>query len=229
MKEVADGLSFFASSAGEWRFFALLFPGIIALAVHDLRVPGERRKWGDMGIALVAYSVLIDVFSATYLKLFPIAPTDSAYVIAFGIIGDILVPVAFGWFVVDLREWLARRGIILPAVAKAWDEFFNRVNGHPVALVLTLSDGRKIGGFWDEEPFASSYPHDEDLLITIPAIIDQESGRFLRCADAHKGLLVKRDDIITIEAFDASEMAATMTGSARPSTPALFNEDLTDG
>jgi len=118
VKEAADGLSFFASSAGEWRFFALLFPGIIALAVHDLRVPGERRKWGDMGLALVAYSLLIDVFSAAYLKLFPIAPGDSVYVIAFGIVGDILVPVALGWFVVDLREWLARRGIILPAVAK---------------------------------------------------------------------------------------------------------------
>jgi hypothetical protein len=51
----------------------------------------------------------------------------------------------------------------------------------------------------------------------------------LRCADAHKGLLVKRDDIITIEAFDAVEMAATMTGSTSHAAPALFNEDLTDG
>lgn len=94
---------------------------------------------------------------------------------------------------------------------------------------MTLSDGRKVGGFWDEEPFASSYPHDEDLLIAIPAIIDQQTGRFLRCADAHKGLLVKRDDIITIEAFDAAEMATTMDGFAAIAAPALFNEDLGNG
>jgi hypothetical protein len=229
MKEAADALSFFASGQGTWRFFALLFPGIVAVAVYDLRVPGERRNWSELGIALVASSVVIDVFSAAYLAMFPIAKADTADVAAFGIIGDVIVPVLLGWLIVDLRGALARRGVILPAVPKAWDEFFDRIKGRPVALVLTLSDGRKIGGFWDEDPFASSYPHDEDLLITIPAIIDQQTGRFSRCASAHQGLLVKRDDIITIEAFDAGEMAATMTGSAAPAAPELFNEELNDG
>jgi len=51
MKEAADALSFFSTEAGQWRFLALLFPGVIALAIYDLRVPGERRKWGDMGVA----------------------------------------------------------------------------------------------------------------------------------------------------------------------------------
>jgi hypothetical protein len=227
MKEAADALSFFANGPAAWRFFALLFPGIVALAVYDLRVPSERRKWSDMGIALVAYSIVIDVFSAAYLKLFPIGPADTAYIVVFGIVADVLVPVAIGWTVVDVRQTLARRGVILPAVPKAWDEFFDRIKGRSLALVLTLSDGRKIGGFWDEDPFASSFPCDEDLLITLPAIVDQDTGIFVQRAIAHEGLLVRREDIITIEAFNAAEMAAAMTGIAPPAAP-LYDEEHAD-
>jgi hypothetical protein len=73
VKDAADVLSFFATQAGTFRFLALLFPGFVAVAVYDLRVPGERRKVGDMGIALVAYSILIDGLSAAYLSAFPIS------------------------------------------------------------------------------------------------------------------------------------------------------------
>jgi hypothetical protein len=218
LKDTADALSFFASDAGSWRFFALLFPGFIALAVYDLRVPGERRKWGDMGIALVAYSIAIDVFATAYLKIFPIPATETAAAVFFAIIADLVVPALVGWFVVDIRGKLALNGLILSAVPKAWDEFFSRIKGEQVALVLTLADGRKIGGFWAENPFASSYPSGEDLLITVPVLVDPETGRFVqRVADA-KGLLVKRDDIVTIEAFDAEAMAREAIAS--PATSA---------
>jgi hypothetical protein len=60
----------------------------------------------------------------------------------------------------------------------AWDEFFHRIGKDPVALVITLKDGRRVGGFWAEKPVASSYPADQDLLIPVPVKID-ESGRFV--------------------------------------------------
>jgi hypothetical protein len=211
VKDAADVLSFFASQAGTLRFFALLFPGFVALAVYDLRVPGERRKFADMGIALVAYSIVIDGLSALYLSLFPIPRNDTAMTVAAGLIADVLVPGVVGWCVVDLRELLASRGLVLSAIPKAWDEFFSRLSKLPetgsIALVLTLTDGRKIGGFWAEAPFASSYPADEDLLIPVPARIDQESGRFVQRTEGSKGLLVKRSDIISIEAFDGNAVA----------------------
>jgi hypothetical protein len=53
MTETADALSFFATHAGALRFFALLFPGIIAVAVFDLRIPGARRTWNDMGRTII--------------------------------------------------------------------------------------------------------------------------------------------------------------------------------
>ena len=206
MKEAADALSFFSTDAGQWRFLTLLFPGIIALAIYDLRVPGERRKWSDMGVALVAYSILIDVVAASYLKLFPIAADATIQTIVFVIVAVLLVPATIGWLVVDIREWLAEKGLVLSAMPTAWDEFFHRIGKVPVALVITLKDGRRVGGFWAEKPFASSYPADQDLLIPVPVKID-ESGRFVERVADSKGLLISRDDILTVEALDAEATA----------------------
>jgi hypothetical protein len=215
VKEAADALSFFATSEGAWHYFALLFPGIIAVAVYDLRVPGERRKWNEMGIALVAYSILIDLLAAAYLALWPLSAASAAVQrIGFALIGDLAVPTLVGWLAVDVREALARRGLILSAMPKAWDAFFYRIRNEPVALILTLSDGRRIGGFWAEDPLASSFPADEDLLITVPCLIDQETGLILQRIGGSKGLLVKRDDVITIEAFDAQAAIAVDSGRA---------------
>jgi hypothetical protein len=217
MNDAADALSFFSTNAGAWRFFALLFPGFVALAIYDLRVPGERRKWGDMGIALVAYSILIDVTSAAYLRLFPIAASATGAVVAFGIVADLVVPALVGWFVVDLRELLAAKGLLLSAMPKAWDEFFRRIQSKQVALVVTLKDGRKVGGFWAENPFASSFPADEDLLITVPVSIDDE-GRFLKRIAHAEALLVSRNDILTIEAFSATAVAAASNAASAAAT-----------
>jgi len=209
MNEAADALSFFATSEGAWRYLALLFPGIVAVAIYDLRVPGERRKWTEMGIALVAYSILIDLLAEAYLTLWPLSATRPAIQrIAFAIVGDLMVPALVGWIAVDVREALARQGLILSAMPKAWDAFFHRIRNEPVALILTLSDGRRIGGFWAEDPLASSYPADEDLLITVPCLINQETGLILQRIGGSKGLLVKRDDVVTIEAFDAQAAIA---------------------
>jgi hypothetical protein len=148
MKEAVDVLSFFATQAGAFRFFALLFPGFVAVAIYDLRVPGERRKFADMGIALVAYSIVIDGLSAIYLSLWPIPADDKARAIIVGFVADIIVPVLIGWVVVDIREGLAGKGLVLSAMPKAWDAFFSRISkvekGQSIALVLTLKDVGKL-------------------------------------------------------------------------------------
>jgi hypothetical protein len=128
-------------------------------------------------------------------------------------------PALVGWFVVDLRAKLSAKGIVLSATPKAWDEFFGRLARLPddasVGLVVTLSDGRKVGGFWSEAPFASSFPNDEDLLISVPITIDQTSGQFRERATSSRGVLLKRDDIIMIEAFDGAAVIGAAAESEK--------------
>ena len=134
---------------------------------------------------------------------------------------DVVAPVLIGWYMVDARELLARNGFILSSWPKAWDAFYNRFKKTPVALVITLSNGRKVGGFWAEDPIASSFPADEDVFLPAVVEVDQESGMFLKRNPIALGLLVKRADILTVEAFDAAEMAALAVAAAHhsPTSP----------
>jgi hypothetical protein len=180
--------------------------------VYDLRVPGERRNYADLGIALVGYSVLIDVIAFVFLRLHPISLNQTLPVVFFAVFAGLIMPVAAGWFIVELRELLARRGLVKSSMPTAWDYLFTELGKQheAVAIVVTLSDGRRIGGFWAENPFASSYPADEDLLITVPCTIDQVTGQILKRIAGAKGLLVKRGDILTIEIFDAQAAIAVL-------------------
>jgi hypothetical protein len=235
VKDATDLLAFFTTQDGIVRFFTLLFPGFLAVAVYDLRVPGERRKYGDLGIALVGYSVLIDILAFVFLRLVPIPIGNAWAVVAFVVVAGLAVPCAVGWFIVELRELLAKQGLVLSTMPKAWDYFFTDLakKGEPVAIVLMLSDGRRIGGFWAETPFASSFPADEDLLITVPCEIDQKTGQILKRIAGAKGLLVKRADIVTIEAFDAEAAIASETEPSETppplALPAPTEEQTTDG
>jgi hypothetical protein len=214
MKEAADALSFFSSDAGAFRFFALLFPGFIALAIYDLRVPSERRKWAEMGLGLVAYSILIDIFAEIYLVLRPISPGQTWQIIVFALFAMLIVPALVGWFSFDLREFLATKGLILSAMPKAWDAFFYAIRKEPVALLITLKDGKKIGAFWADSPIASSFPAGEDLLIKVPVKVDDD-GNFIERDPNAIGLLISRDDIVTIAAFDAKAIAAASNAASQ--------------
>lgn len=108
-----DIIALLASQAGVLKFFTLLFPGFFALLVYDQRVPGERRKFGDLGIALVGYSVLIDVPAFIYLQFRPLAADDHRAAAVFISVAGLLIPGLIGWFIVDLRAFLAKRGQVL--------------------------------------------------------------------------------------------------------------------
>jgi hypothetical protein len=90
---------------------------------------GRTSEMGRHGVALVAYSILIDIFAASYLKFFPIAPTAIGRTVAFVVVSALLIPALVGWFVVNVREFLAEKGLVLSAMPTAWDEFFHRIGG----------------------------------------------------------------------------------------------------
>jgi hypothetical protein len=215
-----DVLETFRSVAGIVRFLLLFMPGVIAVSVFDIRVPGERRKFGDLGVALIAYSVLIDVAGFIFLTVRPIrfcsllladaskTPCDPWPPIVFFVAFVAVLPIAAGWFAVDFQRWLSKLGLALSPVPTAWDEFFARLGSldTAVAIVLTLTDGRKIGGIWERDGFVSTYPADGDILIAVPCVLNQETGRIKERVAGARAMLVKRADILTIEVFDLDGM-----------------------
>ncbi len=112
-----------------------------------------------MGIALVAYSLMVDVFAELFLSSHPITALSSIAEKFIFVVCAVFVIAAFiGWFGVPLRERLARSIPVLSAVPKAWDEFFGEFKTIGSHSFPRFTDGTKIGGFWASDPFASSLP-----------------------------------------------------------------------
>jgi hypothetical protein len=178
------------------QFIFLLLPGLIAILLYDIRVPSERRKYGETVLAIVVYSALLDLVGLAAGVFIPNMPAP-----LFVGIFAVLVPAIVGWFTVDVREALAREGLALSPYPMAWDQLFRRLGSSSelYGLVITLSDGRKVGGIYDSTSFVSSYPADGDLLIGAPCEVEQTTGLFLQRIATSYGLYIKRSDVLAIE------------------------------
>ncbi len=121
------------------------------------------------------------------------------------LIGPVLEGFAFNWLVNStlyrrIFSLLKLKNICL--IPKAWDYHFGKEE--PYWVLITLKDGKKIGGFLGTHSFASSFPAEEDLYIEELWVIDEE-GKFKERIENSGGCLIRRNDINFIEFFKLSE------------------------
>lgn len=211
--DASEILKLLETSVGFEQFTALLLPGLIAILVYDLRIPGERRKYGEIVLAIVVYSALLDLVGLAAGAGIPHMPAA----LFIGIFA-IFVPGLIGWFAVDLREFLAREGLALSPYPMAWDQIFRRLGSSDelYGLVVTLSDGRKVGGIYDTTSFVSSFPADGDILIGAPCEVEQTSGLFLQRIATSYGLYIKRSDVLTVEVRELKSAFRKQEPSSKP-------------
>jgi hypothetical protein len=83
-------------------------------------------------------------------------------------------------------------------IAKPWDYIFSQGETHWV--ILHLKDGRRIGGKYGTQSFASSYPAEEQIYIEELWRLD-ENGKFQHKIEGSKGLIISHKDFEAIEFF----------------------------
>jgi hypothetical protein len=108
--------------------------------------------------------------------------------------------------------------------------FFYAIRKEPVALVITLKNGEKIGTFWADSPISSSFPAAEDLFVKVAYGVD-DSGNFIGRFPNPIGLLISRDDIVKITAFNAKVIADASNAAFeadQESIAAAVSSTLTD-
>jgi hypothetical protein len=84
-------------------------------------------------------------------------------------------------------------------VPKAWDYFFRR--RIPCWVIATLKSGRVVGGLYNTNSFASSYPSAEDLYLEQMCDMTPE-GQMMRLTPLNVGAIMKRDDVELLEFFE---------------------------
>lgn len=183
-------------------FIIFFIPGFISIKVYDLLIPGERRNFSDAFFQVIAYSVfnfvilswLIYIVYATNIVKTnkPLFIVLASFII---FIFPIFLPIIF--IRISKLEFIAR--YIIHPIQKPWDYVFGKRKGYWV--IVHLKDGRRIGGRFDIESFASSYPAEEQIYLQEVWELNEKGG-FENSVERTRGIIILKDEMSLIEFFE---------------------------
>ncbi len=187
-------------------FLIFFIPGFISITIYDLLVPTKRRDYSKAWFEAVAYSS-IHYAALSWLIIIIQSPNFIAnhkviYIILVLLIMFILPafwPIVF-YHLHRFRPFLKFMRHPCPT---SWDYIFSKKESF--WIIVHLKDGRKIGGIYDTESFASSYPNEEQIYLEEAWEINNE-GIFIKPIKRSKGILIFGKDILALEFFKQQEV-----------------------
>ncbi len=180
-------------------FLIFVVPGFVSLKVWELLVPGERRGIDNILVEIVSYSALN--FAALAWLIVPLLKAELSEGLAYLAIALIFVvfpanwPILWKWL--RMRKWL-RRFAVHP-FTRPWDYVFSR--RERAWVIVHLKDGSAIGGRFDANSFASSWPAPEQLYLEELWELDAERA-FKQMVPRTHGALILGAEIRAIEFFE---------------------------
>ncbi|MCW2278689.1 DUF6338 family protein [Heliophilum fasciatum] len=186
-------------------FFQFLFffiPGFISIKVYDLLMPGLPRDFSQAIYEAIAYSSLN--FAAMSWMIWPLVTGNVLMVNpARGAVELMVIlmimPVIWPLLIIHLSRlpWVAR--YIVTLKRRPWDEVFSDRQHYWV--IVHLKDGRKIGGKYGDNSYASVFPENEQIYLEELWQID-DHGAFDRKVERSQGMIILNTEIVAVEFFE---------------------------
>jgi hypothetical protein len=186
---------------GMLLFLLLVFPGMISMRVYRLLMPAKDLDWKDsvsesLFFSAINFSLFLPLLVCIHQPGFA-AQNVGAYsglLLLVLLVGPVLIPRGY---VAALRcRWLMR-GLQIP-MPSAWDHFFDRRES--LFVLVHLTNGQKIGGYYGPSSYATSYPRQGDLYLEATFAVDSK-GRFCDHIPLSRGLLLRSSDYHYMEFF----------------------------
>ena len=181
-------------------FIAFFVPGFIALKVYELLVPSEARDPSQSIIEAVAYSCINYAFFSWLLIVDALFAWASTAPVLHGIIIFIvlfLAPIglAFGYWKLRHVKFFIKH--LRHPIPKPWDYVFGKQESFWVIIVL--NDGTRLGGIYDTDSYASSFPMEEEIYLQ--QVWEIDGHRFIKPIHRSKGVIISGKDICYINFY----------------------------
>jgi hypothetical protein len=181
---------------------ALFLPGFVSLKVDRLIQPASPMNVGEMVLEAFAYSLInagllswaILQASQAISRNPPEYVSVATYAALICVVGPTIWPVAFRF----LQRWGARQGLMLGQERFAFDFAFRGRRARWV--IVHLSDGRLVGGYFGLNSYATVEPQTGHLYIEELWNLD-DRGRFLSAIPGSRGAIFRPTDYVWIEMF----------------------------
>lgn len=186
-------------------FIAFVIPGFVSMKAYELIFPAQSRDSSGRIIDAVAYScfnyavMLLPILMVESSALRTAVPTAYALFYVFVLlISPLLLTclVRYIRYLSILQKWLPH------PVLKPWDYVFGQRASYWV--VVTLNDGRRLGGKYCRKSFASSAPAIEQIYLEKCWELN-DAGGFERERCDSAGVLVLSQNVASIELFHITE------------------------
>jgi hypothetical protein len=184
-------------------FLVFVVPGFVALKVYDLLIPSEKRDFGSAIIEVVSYSMVNLALMSWALLLMRQDDFSNNHPVIYylGTVGILFVAPAFiaiVWYRVRKSRFISRW--MLHPMPSGLDYFFSKRES--LWILFHHKNGKKIGGFYGKDSFASSFDQEADIYVQQVWHVDKY-GRFTKKVDGTAGMVVRYQDCDLIEFFKA--------------------------
>jgi hypothetical protein len=181
----------------DWPLFvALVLPGFVSMRVYAMIHPVDHTPLKDSLLEAIALGILN---AAVLWWAIALLLTSTNFWTQYVLILLIFVIAPAIWpFAIDFAMKMASRtGLILPRAKTAWDNYFLR--RERCWIIAHLKDGRRIGGYFGDQSYATLHPQSGHLYIEQLWEIDQDTGEFGDAVLASRGLLLRPEDYHFVE------------------------------
>lgn len=189
-----------------YLLLAFVVPGFVLHSVRAVFIL-SRAQSADMNLLrfMTLSAINYAVASPLIYLLVTADASDPKLLTSIGWFGVLLVcPAALGvlWTFSEkkglLRSLLNRIKLTpINPVPTGWDWQFGRMED-PHWILVTLTDGSQVAGYFGGESMASSDPEERDVFIELVYQIPSGGGAWIPCKDS-KGILISKDRISHIE------------------------------
>jgi hypothetical protein len=200
-------------------FIAFFIPGFVAQKTYSLFYTSETPSANQTVINAVAYSCInYGLFSPIlYFELASYLYSPTTYEFAlrplFVFFLLFICPILVSLFYVFVpnvsREIPCLRGLmkyIRYPVPKPWDYVF-RDQSQFYKVIMEFSDGKRIGGLYQDKSFTSSFPEDEQIYLE--EVWEIKDHKFIRKIPDSKGILASSKDLKFLELYEMHEEELT--------------------
>lgn len=192
-------------------FVLLIVPGFVSLRVYEFKRGDAARKAADVIVDLVVYSLASDALVLGGLELVS-QVTPSSHRLFFEIIilvvGLLLIPSAFAVAFLALQTWLIGAGIGSAVDSGRSSNVIRSASqtGTTPGVILTLQDGRKVGGRARNYGYGAirAAAGEEDIIVDEVWTVDQQQGMFVARVPGSIAMAVPKSEYRTIRSPRAS-------------------------
>jgi len=176
-------------------------PGFVYLKAYRLFIAESRTDFSKDLYEAIGFSFLNALIFAYPLYLIH---TDKFldrhpfwyFLIMFSVV--IIAPIIYAMIfsIISKRKWFSK--FLINPTKSAWDSFFSRRESYYV--IVTLKNGKRIGGKYGLNSYSSTYPNPEGLYLEEVWKLNNKNG-FDEIVDQTEGILISENEISTIEFY----------------------------